>query len=866
MMSIVSSAHSLVLDESRAPLIVNPFYPTHIETKKGDQYFVVGFNKADYTPYYKKLLTHDEFTYLQKNIILFACSKNIQRVKHFANIMSMTKKDSIHGFKHYNMNIYVTNEELNDVEDEHSYSKVEKEHVNLIPMLEFDIKMVAKFVEVYSKPTLHDAFKLALMADSFNIGTNSLLRRQIVDTINCSGTTQYWTMANNLYLNKNELFKHRTFYQNPIVELNIEETITPEPIAADKKGYAIGQLDFEKKYVDFGVLKTDEHVEEHIKQIKSIYYMLKEPCDLDANVIMGYLTSCSELEKHTLYCNLLVSKRYCHLALDEHVLHYMKENIKQKLGLYKYLFGYAFVCMYIEETIRRTRSEKTNRHVFTLQQVEELPIFPFLATDPHQNPYTCALYSNKLMDMTHNTEQLYMLDDYAYYGVDNIDNIRRKLNVFIAGDMDVDIFKDMNWEHIAICGSSISACIPKQHPLLLKFGSIHSCVIADQYGDKRTFNNKYKEYFDTYYGDSKKKDTIKNSDVDIIITESDTHLFMDRAEHIFNIINTNLKNLNKQLASITATKTTLVQFNQIYIEKVLSKSPEYEYNIKQLSDKKEFNKKQSNLKDDIYDVYYMIKKKLNKENRKTYTNNSQLYDMYNKIVSCDEIEFELNDEIISKKHEYSNGYITLTLKDFCPTYNETDGNKVIFWIFESIKFNIQSLDLLRPIEIFRTNYQDPFSKVAMFHLPIVRCYYDGNNIYMLPSCVGALMTGCNIDYNYHHGQQNKVDIFNKYKSRGYGVILNSNEINYVNKFNSINEFNKQRYNKSLEGCVELNHTIYGINLKYEGNYQNVKYIKDIISLNRKYPTHPYLDATQFTTIDEEGNVKKLQKWIIEAMY
>src|SRR3989344_4511966 len=619
-------------------------------------------------------------------------------------------------------------------------------------MLEFDSKMVAKFVEVYSKPTLHDAFKLALMADSFNIGTNSLLRRQIVDTINCSGTTQYWTMANNLYLNKNELFKHRTFYQNPIVELNIEETITPEPIASDKKGYAIGQLDFEKKYVYFGVLKTDEHVEEHIKQIKSIYYMLKEPCDLDANVIMGYLTSCSELEKHTLYCNLLVSKRYCHLALDEHVLHYMKENIKQKLGLYKYLFGYAFVCMYIEETIRRTRSEKTNRHVFTLQQVEELPIFPFLATDPHQNPYTCALYSNKLMDMTHNTEQLYMLDDYAYYGVDNIDNIRRKLNVFIAGDMDVDIFKDMNWEHIAICGSSISACIPKQHPLLLKFGSIHSCVIADQYGDKRTFNNKYKEYFDTYYGDSKKKDTIKNSDVDIIITESDTHLFMDRAEH--------------------------------------------KYNIKQLSDKKEFNKKQSNLKDDIYDVYYMIKKKLNKENRKTYTNNSQLYDMYNKIVSCDEIEFELNDEIISKKHEYSDGY----------------------------------------------------------------------NIYMLPSCVGALMTGCNIDYNYHHGQQNKVDIFNKYKSRGYGVILNSNEINYVNKFNSINEFNKQRYNKSLEGCVELNHTIYGINLKYEGNYQNVKYIKDIISLNKKYPTHPYLDATQFTTIDEEGNVKKLQKWIIEAMY
>ncbi|KKU14364.1 MAG: Glycoprotein gp2, partial [Candidatus Jorgensenbacteria bacterium GW2011_GWA2_45_9] len=126
MMSIVSSSHSLVLDESRAPLIINPFYPTHIETKKGDQYFVVGFNKADYTPYYKKLLTHDEFTYLQKNIILFACSKNIQRVKHFANIMSMTKKDSIHGFKHYNMNIYVTNEELNDVEDEHSYSKVEK--------------------------------------------------------------------------------------------------------------------------------------------------------------------------------------------------------------------------------------------------------------------------------------------------------------------------------------------------------------------------------------------------------------------------------------------------------------------------------------------------------------------------------------------------------------------------------------------------------------------------------------------------------------------------------------------------------------------------------------------------------------------
>merc|ERR1711871_1758849 len=52
---------------------------------------------------------------------------------------------------------------------------------------------------------------------------------------------------------------------------------------------------------------------------------------------------------------------------------------------------------------------------------------------------------------------------------------------------------------------------------------------------------------------------------------------------------------------------------------------------------------------------------------------------------------------------------------------------------ESIKYSISSVFLPHKFEIFQTKYEEFFSMVSKFHLPCVRAYYTGENVYILPS-------------------------------------------------------------------------------------------------------------------------------------
>ena len=104
-------------------------------------------------------------------------------------------------------------------------------------------------------------------------------------------------------------------------------------------------------------------------------------------------------------------------------------------------------------------------------------------------------------------------------------------------------------------------------------------------------------------------------------------------------------------------------------------------------------------------------------------------------------------------------------------------------ISDSIRFKFMFNKIGRQIEFFRSNSKDFFSLAAHFHLPAVRAYYQGTNVYMTPSCVTAMMTGINIEYKYFAGIRDPVDIINKYNRRGFGIILNSTELEQYKKFN-----------------------------------------------------------------------------------
>ena len=108
-------------------------------------------------------------------------------------------------------------------------------------------------------------------------------------------------------------------------------------------------------------------------------------------------------------------------------------------------------------------------------------------------------------------------------------------------------------------------------------------------------------------------------------------------------------------------------------------------------------------------------------------------------------------------------------------------------------------------EIFNTKYPTSFfSIISKFHLPCVRGYYNGDNVYLLPSCVSAANTLINLDYKYFAGSIDPIDIINKYRIRGYSTILNDSEkIKFIKYVLSLDKTSLMYNNPSLRKQKEI---------------------------------------------------------------
>jgi hypothetical protein len=113
---------------------------------------------------------------------------------------------------------------------------------------------------------------------------------------------------------------------------------------------------------------------------------------------------------------------------------------------------------------------------------------------------------------------------------------------------------------------------------------------------------------------------------------------------------------------------------------------------------------------------------------------------------------------------------------------------------DNFKIKISAPQLNHDFELFPIFKDDFMSTVANFHMSCVRAYYNGENVYMTPSCISAHMTFMNIDYKYFAGSKDPIEIINKYRLRGFGCWLNKNELNIYVKYNSEVQFWKNLYN------------------------------------------------------------------------
>ena len=199
------------------------------------------------------------------------------------------------------------------------------------------------------------------------------------------------------------------------------------------------------------------------------------------------------------------------------------------------------------------------------------------------------------------------------------------------------------------------------------------------------------------------------------------------------------------------------------------------------------------------------------------------------------------------------------------------------------------------MEFFVANGDDFFSLVSKFHLPCVRAYYDGDNVYMTPSCVTAHLTYMNIDYKYFSGSNDPISIILKNRMRGFGTFLNFKEINQllkyiakVNKWNNLYNVDLKNKNaiKSIVGSLNYDHKVfhprlfnydyYGPEVSYvniNDGYNNIPIQKELESsnineyLNLKFDIDNInYELINFTTISPAGFLNPVEKWLIESTF
>ena len=189
--------------------------------------------------------------------------------------------------------------------------------------------------------------------------------------------------------------------------------------------------------------------------------------------------------------------------------------------------------------------------------------------------------------------------------------------------------------------------------------------------------------------------------------------------------------------------------------------------------------------------------------------------------------------------------------------------------------------------------------VARFHLPCVRAYYNGSNVYMTPSCISAHLTFMNLDYKYITGSKDPIDIKNKNRMRGFGTWLNSNEKKIITKYSREVNFWNNLYTidakaseesaaKSIFGTLSLNHKLFRPRLYNMDSYIDTMYVETTNRYNdsdlpKQYPNtnlgitveiikrfnsveFKELNFDNFVSIDKDGYIVPLKKWIISTVW
>jgi len=777
------------IDETTIKLTQNTvfkyFQETYILVKKTDEPLPIKL--------YEKEIDIDNFEQLKNKLILWKVSITIiKNIKIFDRVCIFSKEQC-------------------EMFNEFGFT-FKKDNI-VIPILNISFKNIINNFCDFDRYTLDKLYNSLILSIYFD---NNFKNLEI--KIKNLEESNYWEMPYNCLSNLTEPFKDRKFLKKRIL-INKDKD-------KDNEDY-LNMIHKKKKYVD----ASNNNGKNGYK-----YYIISHSCNYSKEDIFKMLETLDNINRYYLFANLIVSKKYCHLVVNnEKVLDLMKDELSSKAPLFRYLLGYAWLRFYFEESIKKRNINIKDDFIFDINTASKLPIFPFDIKFPKMNPYMPIMVSDDVLMSYKNIGSVKNYIGLCNHGICNLDEFKYRLNLFVSNNSEINIFKNIEWDkwQISISGSIMTACLQKQNPLEKIF-------------NEDTPDERFKRYVKEYYA---------NSDIDIMIKHENIFEYMQSVKHFYNQIVVNMFKSNIKLNRLFQLHY-FVNFNWIK-KNIINQNITFEEIYKNIDDNKIILLFKPFIEDD-YKKY--LEKELKDFNEEEKENLKKQYPDY----------FKEFDELVIKIHINTN--------------SENTENTIKI----NYKYRITSPYLNHPLEIFKINGTCQMGIVSQFHLPCVRAFYDGSNVYMTPSCISAHLTYMNIDYKYVAGSTEPMEIINKNRMRGFGTWLNETEIKDLIKYSLHDPFwyniythsNKKSIIDLNTGALPLYHKLFYPRQVNKEHYNNVvpvnldncynddfkgEEITSIYDLTEEsLLTH--IGIHNFVTIDSKGFIKPLKKWIIEAYF
>ena len=489
---------------------------------------------------------------------------------------------------------------------------------------------------------------------------------------------------------------------------------------------------------------------------------------------------------------MLCSRTHCHLILNNYDLLLITKSLFDKYNLiFKYLIGYSWITLKNEEYHIYNKITDNDRIIFDINTANLLPIYPFTYEDINQNPYAALLLDNELINLKKNCMSMNMMTNYKkYYGVCNSEEFSRRLNIFINGSNKKGVLEHIDWTYCAISGSAMTACGMKYNPL------IDICKQDNNFDNITDID--LSSFFFHYYQDS---------DVDLICNKISIYDFIDFVSTFINKCN---QNINKTIISNIHTGTIILsdEFIEKDIEEIKKKLDLNSIDNQYIKN----NMQNQDIKNYYYDKYYIPWK--NEQNNKITLmgkNNNEQFIEYLKPIPREEFRvYTLDYDTMEDNHIKQDYEKYFYLNELCEVPSEE--NKLIAKLSESIRFKVKPFGS-KTFEIFKSRDENFFSVVSRFHMGFVRAIWNGHTVKCLPSYISSMMLQLALDYKYFASIRDPIEIVNKYRSRGFGIILNDYEKLHMAYYNSVKDKKSDANIKWIE--------MYNINLKNKSSIENI---------------------------------------------